>query len=84
MPHIAGTIAPAKAPMRLMPPRITRPTSTARTTPTIGCGTPKDSSVTTPTFQAWNMLPPVIVEISRVMQKSTPSVRPSQASLGLR
>ena len=33
-----------------------------------------------PTFQAWNMLPPVIAEISRVMQKITPTIMPSGAS----
>ena len=34
------------------------------------------------TFQAWNMLPPVMVEIITVTQKIAPSSQPSGASPG--
>ena len=47
--------------------------------PTATAGMPRASSVCTPTFQAWNMLPPVIAEISRVMQKITPTTMPTGA-----
>ena len=33
------------------------------------------------TFQAWNMLPPVIVEISKVTQKTAPMVQATGLAL---
>jgi hypothetical protein len=63
--------------MRLMPPMMTEPTAIASTMPQIQLGTPKYSSVSSPTFQAWNMLPPVVVETSSITQKTMPMARPS-------
>ena len=74
-----GTSTPATLPIRLMPPMMTEPTTTARMMPTACVGIPNAISVIWPTFQAWNILPPVIAEISRVMQKSTPTAVPSGA-----
>ena len=60
-----------------MPPMMTAPTTMASTMPVIQLGTEKYSSVSSPTFHAWNMLPPVAVDTSNVKQKMTPIVRPS-------
>ena len=73
-----GTSVAVTLPMRLMPPMMTSPTRMASTMPVAALGTSKYSWVSSPTFQAWNMLPPVDVEISRQLQKTMPIKRPSR------
>ena len=74
-----GTSLPATAPMRLMPPMMTDPTIIARMIPVtiVGIEPFEAFSVTMPTFQAWNMFPPVMAETSRVMQKMPPMTLPT-------
>ena len=45
--------------------------------PVIQLGTPKYSCVNSPTFQAWNMLPPVDVDTSNITLNTIPIARPS-------
>ncbi len=82
MVTMIGTSRPATAPIRLIPPMMTMPTRTANTMPATMLGMPKYSSVISPTFQAWNMLPPVTVDTSRVMQNSPPMNPPNGARPG--
>ena len=68
--------------MRLIPPMMTMPTTIARTVPAAMLGIPKYTSVISPTFHAWNMFPPVMVEISKVMQNRPPMKLPTGPSPG--
>ena len=89
--HMKGTSFPATEPIRLIPPMMTHPTMTASKMPIANVsglkfsvfsisdtpGISKYCVVTAATFHAWNILPPVIAESTRVKQKIPPIVAPS-------
>ena len=64
-------------PIRLMPPMITKATVIDSIAPTSSLGQPKNVWVTSATFQAWNILPPVNEPIIVARQYREPIRSPS-------